>query len=416
MNHLKKIIPQSVKNIYHLAQAILANFWYGFPSRKIKVIGVTGTNGKTTTVQMITRILEEAGRRVAMASTINFKVNKEEWKNLSHFTTLSPFVLQKFIKRAVGDGCEYLVLETSSHAIDQYRVWGVDYKTAMITNLTREHLDYHKTMEKYRQTKQKLFKKADRIIVNGDMEKPEEFVQVNKNKTIYSTKNNKADIFATDIQSDISGSRFSINGSQFKLNLLGDFNVENALAAVSVGVLEKINLETCAKALEKIKEIPGRMEYIQNKKDLNILVDFALTPDALEKFYGTLARIKDPKAKIISVFGACGDRDRGNRPLVGEMVSRYADYIFLTTDEPYFEDPAIIAEEIAKGIKNKKENENLWIILDRRMAIKKAIKMARSGDAIAVTGMGAQESMIVKDKKIPWDDRKVIRELLQESR
>jgi len=175
MHKLKQLIPQSIKNLYHLAQAIVANVWFGFPSKKIKVIGVTGTDGKTTTVQMITKILEEAGnpvepgghgaRKVAMASTINFKINGVEEKNLSHFTTESSFAIQKFIKKAVKEGCEYLVLETSSHSLDQYRVWGVEYKTAVITNITREHLDYHKTMEKYRKSFLKLVQKTMALLL-----------------------------------------------------------------------------------------------------------------------------------------------------------------------------------------------------------------------------------------------------------
>jgi len=415
MNHLKKLIPQPVKNLYHLAQAMLANLVYGFPSKSIRVIGVTGTNGKTTTVQMITKILEEAGHIVAMASTINFKIGGKEWKNLSHFTTLSPFAVQKFILEAVKARCEYVVLETSSHSLDQYRVWGLDYKTAIITNVTREHLDYHKTMGKYREAKFKLFRKAECVIVNGDMEKAGDFLQFdNKNKIIYSLKDNKANIFAANIQLGINNSEFSIDNSQFKLNLPGDFNIENALAAVSVGISENISLETCAKALEKIKNVPGRMEYIKNEKGLNILVDFALTPDALEKLYALLEKTKKPGAKIIAVFGSCGERDRGKRPIMGEIVSRFADFVIVTNDEPYHENPAQIIREITAGIKNKKEGVNLLIIPDRREAIQKALQLGQADDIVAVTGMGAEESMVIGDQKIPWDDRKVIREILPE--
>jgi len=410
---MKKLVPQSIKNLYHLAQAMLANFMYGFPSKSIKVIGVTGTNGKTTTAQMIAKILEEAGKNIAMASTINFKIGGKEWKNLSHFTTLSPFVLQKFIRKAVKADCEYLVLETSSHAIDQYRIWGVDYKTAVVTNITREHLDYHETMEKYREAKSRLFKGAEFAIVNGDMEKAEDFLRLdNKNKIIYSARNSKANVFAVDINLNISSSKFLINNIHFKLNLPGDFNIENALAAISVGVSENISLETCAKALEKIKSVPGRMEYIENNKDLNILVDFALTPDALEKLYALLEKTKKPGAKIIAVFGSCGERDRGKRPIMGEIVSRFADFIIVTNDEPYHENPAQIIREITAGIKNKKEGVSLLIIPDRREAIRKALQLGKADDIIAVTGMGAEESMVVGDQKIPWDDRKVIREEL----
>lgn len=410
---MKKLIPQSIKNIYHLGQAILANLIYGFPTRKMKVIGITGTDGKTTTVQLVARILEEAGKKVAMASTINFRINGEEEKNLSHFTTLSSFAVQKFARQAVEAGCEYLILETSSHSLDQYRVWGIDYAIAVITNVTREHLDYHKTMEKYREAKAKLFQKAKVAIVNLDMEKPEEFLQYdNKTKLTYSTKNNQADFFAEDIKLNIDSTNYKLKTTNFNLKLIGDFNIENALAAISVGVCENINLETCARALEKITGVPGRMEYVDNDRGLNILVDFALTPDALEKLYSVLQKIKKPEARIIAVFGACGERDRGKRPIIGEIVSRYADFVIITNDEPYHEDSLQIISEIVAGIKIKKENENFWIIPNRRTAIAKALQLAKADDIIAVTGMGAEESMVVGDQKIPWNDKEVILEEL----
>lgn len=421
---MKKLIPQKIKNIYHLFQAVLANIRFGFPSRKLKVIGVTGTDGKTTTTQMITKILEEAGKKVALASTINFKIGQKEWTNLSHFTTLSAFAVQKFIKQAVEKDCEYLVLETSSHSLDQYRVWGIDYKTAVITNITREHLDYHKTMESYRQAKRKLFNNAEVAVVNLDMENPEKFLECNAKKILgYSLKKNQnkfqnldtkpETIVAENIDLEIDKSMFAVGNQKFTLNIPGDFNIENALAAISVGVSENIDLEICSRGISKISNIPGRMEYISNERGLNILVDFALTPDALKKLYSLLAKIKKPEAKIIAVFGACGERDRGKRPIIGEIVSQYADLVIVTNDEPYHEDPMQIIQEIVGGIKNKKEGENFFIIPDRREAIKKALHLSVPGDVLAITGMGAEESMIVGDKKIPWNDKKVIFEELR---
>lgn len=445
---MKKLVPQSIKNIYHLGQAILANFWYGFPSQKIKVIGVTGTNGKTTTVQMITKILEEAGKKVAMASTINFRINGLEEKNLSHYTTESSFAIQNFIKKSVQEKCEYLVLETSSHSIDQYRVWGINYHTAVITNITREHLDYHKTMESYRKVKLKLFEKVKTAVVNLDMENPEEFMKLNTtNKFGYTichseprechseldsesgsriksgmTSGDVEILKAENIELGIDGSKYEISvqggpalgwqDTNFKLNIPGIFNIENALAATCVGLSENISLEAISKTLEKIKGVPGRMEYVENDRGLDIVVDFALTPDALDKLFGFLLKTKKSDSKIIAVFGSCGERDRGKRPMMGEIVSQYADFVIVTNDEPYHEDPNKIIEEIAAGITNKKENGSFWKIPDRREAIQRALEIAKSGDIIAVTGMGAEESMVVGDEKIPWNDRKVIEEEL----
>ena len=412
---MKKLIPQSIKNIYHLFQAILANLWYGFPSRKIKVIGVTGTNGKTTTVQMIAKILEEAGKKVAVASTINFKMNGSEEINKTKFTTLSSFAVQKFISKAVKSGCEYLVLETSSHSLDQYRVWGVKYDTAVITNVTREHLDYHKTMAEYRKTKLKLFKKAKTVVVNLDMENPEEFLDVPaKNKITYSLKDAKAEFLAEDINLRNDGLDYRIKNVTFALHLLGKFNVENALAATGVGISEGISIEIIKDALAKIELVSGRMERVKNNKGLNIIIDYALTPDSLEKLYELIKKINTDKNKIIAVFGSCGERDRGKRPIMGEIVSQNVDFVIVTNEDPYEEDPKQIINEIASGVKNKIEGENFWKIMDRREAIKKALALAGLGDFIIVTGKGAEETMAIGKKRISWNDKKIIQELLSE--
>ncbi|EKE20302.1 MAG: UDP-N-acetylmuramoylalanyl-D-glutamate-2,6-diaminopimelate ligase [uncultured bacterium] len=432
MHKLKKLFPQSIKNIYHLAQAILANVIFGFPPRKIRIIGVTGTDGKTTTVQMIAKILEESGKKVAMASTINFKIDGVEEKNLSHFTTESSFAVQKFIKKAVSVGCEYLVLETSSHSLDQYRVWGVDFDVALITNVTREHLDYHGTMEKYRQAKRMLFenvaKNKGTIVVNLGMENPEEFLDFEVgNKFGYCVdedikekfSNEKINIIqAEKIEVSISSSNFLINNEVFTLSIPGEFNVENALAATCVGLGEGFGLETIKEALTKIRGVPGRLERVENTRGINILVDFALTPEALKRLYEMIAQTKKETSKIIAVFGSCGDRDKGKRPIMGKIVSEIADFVILTNDEPYHEKPEQIIAEIFAGIENKKacparEGENVWKITDRRLAIRKALEIAAPDDVIAVTGMGNFETMVVGDKKIPWNDRQVIEEELQ---
>ena len=428
---MKKLIPQSIKNIYHLFQAILANFIYGSPSLSLKVIGVTGTNGKTTTCQMVAKILEEAGHRVAMASTINFKLGQREWVNATKFTTLSPFAVQKFLKQAVEANCEYVVLETSSHSLDQYRVWGIRYLVAAITNVTREHLDYHKTMEKYRQAKLKLFKKAEIAVVNLDMESPEDFLQYdNKEKFGYGTKNTNhkiqdtkksqisnlksQNIFAENVELGINGSSFSVDGQDFKLNLAGAFNIENALAAAVVGLSQGISLEQSATALEKITGVPGRLEHIPNNKGIEMMIDYAVTPDSLEKLYAYLTSVKKEGSRIIAVFGSCGERDRGKRPIMGEIVSRYADFVIITNEDPYGEDPMQIIREVAKGVKDKEKDKNFWKILDRRKAITKALSLAKPNDIVIVTGKGAEETMATSaHERIPWNDKKVILEELE---
>lgn len=423
---MKKIIPQSIKNIYHLFQAILANFIYGCPSSGIKIIGVTGTNGKTTTVQMIAKILEESGYKIALNSTINFKIGQKEWVNKTKYTTLSPFKIQKFILDAVKERCDYLVLETSSHSLDQFRVWGIKYEVAVITNVTREHLDYHKTMGEYRKSKKKLFQNIELAVVNLDMENPEEFLDCDsKNKYGYTTKNQNTNlkmqneieklkmIKAEDVGLDVSFSKYKIQDTKFEIHLPGLFNIENALAATCVGISQNISLEIISKALKKIEGVPGRMEYVPNDKNLNIIIDYAVTPDSLEKLYDLIKNINSSNKKIISVFGSCGERDQGKRPIMGGVVSKLADFVIITNEDPYNEDPWKIIDEVASGVKNKAENQEFWKIFDRREAIKKALLLAKSGDFIVVTGKGAEETMAVGKKRIPWNDKKVILEELR---
>ena len=421
---------QKVKNVYHFFQAVLANFAYGFPSRKLLVIGVTGTNGKTTTCQMIARILEESGKKVAMVSTINFKLGKKEWVNKTKFTTVSAFAIQKFIAEAVKEKCDVLVLETSSHALDQYRVWGVDYSVAAITNVTREHLDYHQTMEEYRLAKLKLFKKykLKTAVVNMDMEKPLDYFSGTAKKYYgYTLKEYKRElekvssdkkikiITAENISEDISGSEFQIEGIKIQLQLPGRFNIENALTAACVGLSLDISLATIKIALEKIQGVSGRMEVVENERDLKIIIDYALTPDSMEKLGQLISGQKKPDHKLIWVFGSCGDRVRGKRPIMGEIVARYADLAIVANEDPYSEDPKRIIDEVFAGlVKSGKmqENKNCWRILDRREAISLALKMAQGGDMVLVTGKGAEETMAIGKKRIAWNDKKVILEEL----
>ncbi len=423
------------KNKYHFGRSFLAALYFGFPSKKIKIIGVTGTNGKTTTVQMIGKILEESGHRVAMASTINFKFAEKEWVNETKFTTLSAWAVQKFISNAVNEKCEYLVLEVSSHALDQSRLYGVFFDIAVVTNITREHLDYHQSMEKYRKAKAKLFTKLKEnglCVVNLDMENPQSFIDIAKqggNKIIGFTKEIEVQagfeerdevdiILAKGIKANIQGSNFTINEVEFHLNLPGLFNIENALAAVCVGNLQGVKLDVSKTALEKIENVSGRMEYIKNNRNLSIIVDYALTPDSMEKIGVMLSKAQDRKefGKIIWVFGSCGERDRGKRPIMGKIVAKYADFAIVTNEDPYHEDPMRIIEEVFAGVVSggKKENENCWKIPERKDGIAKALKIAQAGDLVLITGKGAEETMAIGEKRVPWNDKRVIGELLSE--
>ena len=406
-----RLLPQELKNIYHLSQAILACVWYGFPGNKLRIIGITGTNGKTTTTQFVTRVLQASGEKVAMASTINFQIGERSWVNASKFTTLSPWKLQHFLREAVKERCKYAVIETSSHALDQNRVWGIPYEVAVMTNVTREHLDYHKTMAAYRAAKGLLFRRAKRAVVNLDMEAPEYFFSERGETVTYSTKRNEATLFATDISLDFKGTEFTVNGIRFRIQVPGLFNIENALAALGVAHLFRIDLVLAKKALEGVTGVPGRMELVPNHMNADIVIYYAVTPDAFEKLYTSILPLKIPGSKIIHVFGACGERDRGKRPQMGEIASTHADIIILTNEDPFYENPEQILDDIERGV-TKKKDKDYFRIFDRRSAIAKALSLAEIGDIVLVTGKGAEVTMALGDVRIPWSERLVIEEEL----
>lgn len=410
---LSRLLPQGLKNIYHLSNAVVACVLYGFPGKQLRIIGVTGTNGKTTTTQFIARILSHAGKKVAMASTINFQIGDHTWINASKFTTLSPWKLQRFLRDAVREGCVYAVVETSSHALDQNRVWGIPYEIAVMTNVTREHLDYHQTMTRYRAAKRQLFRLAKKAVVNLDMEDPAFFYRAEPGRTVtYSTKDPQAQLLATDVSLDFKGTEFVVENTHFHLNIPGLFNIENALAALGVARLLDIDFSVAKKALASVTGVPGRMELIPNHINADILIDYAVTPDAFEKLYASILPLKIPGSKIIHVFGACGERDRGKRPQMGEIASSSADIIILTNEDPFFEDGEQIIDDIEKGV-TKKKGKGYFRIFDRREAIHRALSLAEIGDIVLVTGKGAEVSIALRDTRVPWNERQVIEEELE---
>lgn len=424
VHFLKQLVPQGVKNIlWHFPAAVFAAVYFGFPAyaplwrgrpaRKLKVIGITGTNGKTTTAQFVTKILQETGKKVAMASTINFVMDGREKVNTSKFTTLSAWQLQKFLRDAARMGCEYAVIETSSHAIDQYRIFGIPYEIAVMTNVTREHLDYHHTMTEYRSAKRRLFERAKMAVVNLDMESPEEYLDAKQyeKKISYSTNDPQATLLAEQLKLSLHGSEFFVDGTPFTLALPGLFNVENALAAIGVGMLLNIDMQTMSVALAKVTIVPGRMESITNNRGITILIDYAVTPDSLEKLYRLVSQMKIEGGRIIALLGACGERDRGKRPMMGEIVSSFADTLILTNEDPYYEDSNQIIDDIEEGVVKTTGKEYLRIF-DRREAIAKALSIASQNDIIVITGKGAEETMKIGSQVVPWNDARAVREEL----
>lgn len=427
-DYLRKILPESVILWTHKVRAILACLIYRMPAKNIRVIMVTGTNGKTTTCHMIAEILKAANYKVAMATTIDFEINGRIQKNLSKMTTVSPFILQKFIREAVKEGCHWLVLETTSHAIAQERIWGIKPKIAVLTNVTHDHLDYHKTYEEYRETKARIFKEAEVSIINMDDKSAAYFLGLGlENVLTYGTESpegsrlSRPDILGKKIILEPTGSMFTVvtkeGQTAINLKLPGKFNIYNALAALTVAVDLKVYLDLAKSALDSIEGIPGRMERMDLGQSFAVIIDYAHTPDALEKIYQTLTLSRHNR--IISVFGSCGDRDRSKRPIMGALAGRFADIVIITDEDPYSEDPIKIIEEVASGVNRgetkhnqKIPGENFFKILNRREAIEKAFGLAGSNDIVLITGKGAEECMVVGKEKIPWSDRKIAKELL----
>lgn len=433
---IKKLAPKFLINIYHLFIAYLSALFYASPSRKLIVIGVTGTNGKSTTVLMIVRILEQADFKVGSVSSFWYKIGEHEQANPLHMTMPGPWQLQKLLRQMVGAGCQYAVLEVTSEGIKQFRHRGINFDIGVLTNLSPEHIEAHGGFEKYRAAKMKLFAGLERsrrkiiagekiakiAVVNMDDKNADYFLRFEADKKYGFGIGNKElriknkgikMIEAHDIESKEDSVSFFILNSLFLIPLAGSFNANNALAATTVAVSQGINLETAVAALKEVIGVPGRMEIIQ-KEPFCVVVDLAHTPPAVEKVYQTAKQLlKSRGNKIITVFGvAGGSRDHWKRPELGRLAARYCDKIILTNEDPYDEDPQKIIDEILGGIPQDAQNK-VEQILDRRQAISRALKIAKPGDVVLLLGKGTEPNMVFADKKIPWDDRVVAREELR---
>ena len=446
-NFIKKIIPQPLFNLlwptYHYSLAFLAAVFYGFPSKNLIVIGVTGTNGKSTVVELIHSILEEAGCKTASVSSLRFKVGREEKQNRLKMTMPGRFALQKFLRAAVTAGCRYVVLEVTSEGIKQFRNKFIRFNAAVLTNVTPEHIESHGSFEKYLNAKLKLFKQVSRsrpnlfrsgsgrnggvLIVNGDDSNAKKFLQFPaKEKFTYTSalitvqQSGATERFPiTEKLITPEGISFKLNSATFSSRLVGEFNFYNILAAVSLALSQKIKPEEIQNALLKISGVSGRMEFVQ-KKPFAVVVDYAHTPDSLKKIYAflreSISKSQFPNSKLVCVLGAAGGgRDKWKRPEMGRIAAEFCDEIMLTNEDPYDENPLTIFDEIEKGFSSNHISQitNHKKILDRREAIREALQLAKPGDTVIITGKGAEPFIMgLNNTRIPWDDRAVAQDLL----
>ncbi|MBR1795903.1 UDP-N-acetylmuramoyl-L-alanyl-D-glutamate--2,6-diaminopimelate ligase [Candidatus Saccharibacteria bacterium] len=408
---------------YHFLQALGAGVRYGFPARKLRVIGVTGTNGKTTTCFMIWKMLNEAGCKTGVMTTVGWGVDKIE-KQVEHMTTMPSGELNRRIKAIKDAGADFLVLEVTSHAMVQFRTLGIPIEIAVMTNVTREHLDYHKTFDNYVKAKCKLFKKAQFGVVNADDKSAAKFEEVVEDYITYGIKKD-SDLQAKEIELNADGVNYSCDDINFiegrlteasdKLNIRtqipGEFNVYNSLAAVAVG--QKIGLtpgqiEIGINALESVE---GRMNRVEAGQDFTVVVDYAHQPDAFEKVFKSFEGFK---GKVITVTGGAGRRDKGTRAERGRIAAEHSDIFIVTEDDSRDEDPAQIAEAFVAGAKKAGMAEDKIIVeLNRKKAIEKAVSLAKKGDLVLILGKGHEKTILRADGPHPFEDLKVTKKAIE---
>jgi UDP-N-acetylmuramoyl-L-alanyl-D-glutamate--2,6-diaminopimelate ligase len=422
MGILQAFVPQGLKNIYHYFQASMAALINGFPSKKLKVIGVTGTDGKTTTVNLIYHILKSAGVKVSMISTVRAVIGEANFDTGFHVTTPSPFELQKFLKMMVQAGSEVAILEVTSHGLDQNRVAFVDFHEAIITNISYEHLDYHKNYQSYVRAKAKILNNVKHRILNIDDGSFEYLSGRGVGRMITYGRRSKADIVASNIVEKSNGIKFTVKtkergqvtGSfEVAFPLVGQFNVYNILAAVATAKTFGVDNAKIKDFLTGFLGVEGRMEKIVEGQDFEVVVDFAHTPNA---FLNILMTLKNrTKKRLICVFGAAGERDPKKRPVMGEIAGRLCDYTIITGEDPRNEDVDKIVKEISIGIKKAGGmiNKTYWEIPDRALAIKQAIQsLAQEGDTVVILGKGHEKSINIGGKEYPWSDQMAARNAL----
>ncbi|MBB1524309.1 UDP-N-acetylmuramoyl-L-alanyl-D-glutamate--2,6-diaminopimelate ligase [Candidatus Saccharibacteria bacterium] len=428
-NYNKLVIP------YHVLRADLAAHQYGFPGKRMRVIGVTGTNGKTSTCFLIWRMLNAAGHKTGLMTTVAWGVDKLE-KQIEHMTTVDAKTLNYRMKKIADAGAEFLVLEVTSHALAQHRTFGVPIEIAVMTNVTHEHLDYHKTFENYRDAKRRLFKMAKYGVINEDDKSWAYFAKDVKEYITYGI--NSGILRAKDVRLGAQGVDYSVDDKaseekkhavddkhtrggkhasgdmlRIKTKIPGEFTVYNSLAAVAVGLKLGLSKEQISQGILALDSVEGRMNRVDLGQNFEVIVDYAHTPDAFLKVYESV--VPGKKGRIISLFGGAGRRDESTRGERGEIAAKYSDIVIITEDDSRDENPAEIAEEFAKGAEQAGflRGKNLLVELNRAKAIQMAIDLAKKDDIVLILGKGHEKTILRATGAVPFEDLKVTREALK---
>ncbi len=427
---LRKLIPENALLQYHRAMAWVAALVYGFPAKKLIVIGVTGTKGKTTTANFVWSVLMAGEIKTGIITTANIRIGNQEVMNKYHMTMPGRFVIQKQLRRMVQEGCWVAIVETTSEGLKQYRHTGVYYDIGVFTNLTPEHLrSHHNNFDEYREMKGRMFaaisahkkciggEEVEKVIVaNADSEHAAYYLGFKADKKITYSLDANSDLQGSALNETKDGVDFTAGSFTYHINILGGFNVINALPAIAIAKHLGVKEELIAQGLQNMKLIPGRMEVIDEGQDYKVIVDYAHEKESMSRVLAAGRGIAGVTGKVIVLLGAeGGGRDKNKRAHMGELVGKLADYVVVSNVDPYEDDPTEIVEDIARVAEanGKTRAQDLFVIEDRRAGIAKALSLASAGDVVLITGKGAEQSIVIGGISAPWDDRNVVREELQ---
>lgn len=397
-----------------VALALIASEWYGNPSEQLQLVGVTGTNGKTTVATLLYQIFRHIGFRAGLLSTVSNFVNDEKYST-TH-TTLDPITLNSFLRKMVNDGCTHAFMEVSSHAIHQKRVHGLRFSGGVFTNLTQDHLDYHKNMLEYRNVKKSFFDSLPSVafaLTNIDDKNGLVMVQNTKAKIYTYSVKNMADFKARIFEKHFEGTDIEINGKQLTVQFVGVFNVYNLLAVYGASRLLGLDEDDVLKTLSVLKPVAGRFQTFHSPKGFTAIVDYAHTPDAITNVLNAIHEVLDRKGSVITVVGCGGNRDKTKRPIMAREAVKLSDKVIFTSDNPRFEEPEDILNDMLAGLSEEEKADTLTIV-DRREAIKTACTLAKKGDVVLIAGKGHEDYQEVKGVKYHFDDREEVGKIFKQ--